>query len=87
MQLDILGFFLVIVLGCAAFLFSIGFVIVQAFTFMGRTLYRALFGGGWAGDQGGEGGVLRVCPRCRKAERRPARFCSQCGLRFPDDRI
>lgn len=90
MQIDIVAFFVVLLFGCVAFVFGVLCLIGKTFAMMGRMIGRVLFGSGvdcaWSPSEPGEGSV-RTCPRpaCGKTETRSARFCSQCGLRLPDE--
>jgi hypothetical protein len=87
MQPDLLIFFLVLVAGCAAFFFGVLYVLSQVIAAIGRGIGR-LFGYRPATDKprvlSPRRGTMLVCPhpRCGKVERRPARFCSQCGARL-----
>lgn len=99
MHIEIAAFFLVLLLGCAAFVFSVFLLTWRFLALLGRGLAR-LFGVSCAVDnrpaavphhpvhtrRWGRAGSVQVCPRpeCRKLEHRPARYCSQCGHRFPD---
>jgi hypothetical protein len=100
MHIEIAAFFLVLLLGCAAFVFSVFLLAWRFLGLLGRGLSR-LFGVSCRGARGAHSSALlrqarslrrglttmeRVCPRpeCRKVEHRPARYCSQCGCRFPD---
>jgi len=85
---DLFLVIVILVFGCAAFLFGLVYVLCALFAAMGRGLlglFRPL------GHVGGRCGITSrplVCPRanCRKAEYRNARFCSQCGARLVENR-
>ena len=93
MHADAVAVLLILVFGCAAFLFGVLYVIWQGIgaawrglTGLGRARGAACGPGVPTAEPGG-----LVCPRpeCRRIERREARFCSQCGARLtetPGDR-
>lgn len=86
MSLDIGTIILVIGILIAAFLFGVLYLLGSAFGIVIQGIER-LFG--WSGSGRLRGGTsvrltgrrTKVCPnqRCRKAESRNARYCSQCG--------
>lgn len=86
MQGDFLIVLLLLVVGCAAFLFGVIYVFCQFFARIGRGLMGIIA----PGRSGGADGQARrcsrplVCPnkRCSKIEYRAATFCSQCGARL-----
>ncbi len=88
MQVDLVAIFLLLLFGCAAFVFGLLCLIGRTFVLIGRFLRAALFGSE-PFDPERTGRIEPVdtqrCPRCGKAEERPARFCGQCGLRFSGD--
>lgn len=81
---DVLLVILILVFGCAAFLFGVIYVICQFVAWIGRALFGIFIprrsvttpGSATHNPRG------RVCPRegCGKVEHRDARFCSQCGM-------
>lgn len=86
---DVVVIVLLLVCGCAAFLFGVIYLACQLFLGIGRGLmsmvspgraHRARTGGGRAGP-----GLACPNPHCRKAERRPARYCSQCGTSLSEN--
>jgi len=85
-QGDLLLVGLMLVFGCAAFLFGLVYVLCALFASVGRGIWGLVRPLGRVGSGGclslGRGPL--VCPRanCRKAEYRNARFCSQCGARL-----
>jgi len=89
---EIAAMLLLLLFGCAAFVISVVFIVGRIMAGMWRG-FTWLAGGSCCeteptarADRGWHTGDGRVCPRpqCRKVEYRPARFCSQCGHRFPD---
>lgn len=87
MQVDLLVIGLVLVFGCAAFLFGILYAIFQLLAGIGKAVWSALFPERkrYAGRAMAAGRKRRICPRprCRRVEYRDANFCSQCGQRLP----
>ena len=90
MQVDLVALFLLLVFGCAAFVFGVICLIGKTLSIIGRALGRML--GGLdpccgSGERPGAAGHGRVCPRptCRKVEHRNARFCGQCGMRLSEE--
>jgi hypothetical protein len=82
---DLLLVALVLVLGCAGFFIGVIYLACSFFAFIGRSLLGlGRHGGAAACGCGPRLGRMRVCPRerCRKVERRAARYCSQCGAPF-----
>ena len=84
MHVDALVIILVLVLGCAAFIFGVISLAWQALAWVGRgalgTVRPRRGGNTPPAGMTVRGG--RVCPRpeCRRVEkRREARYCSQCG--------
>ena len=76
-----------LVVGCAAFLFGILYLIGRLISGVGRCMMRAVRPGRRqnAGTPVARRSRIQVCPReqCQKVEnRRDARFCSQCGTRL-----
>ncbi len=86
MQGEALLVVLIVVFGCAAFLFGLVYVVCAVFAAIGRGFWGLVRPLGRIGPVGSlrPGGRPLVCPRanCRKAEYREARFCSQCGARL-----
>jgi len=85
---EILLVVLILTIGCAAFFFSMVYVLGRVIAFLVRGfvgLFRPRFAAGRRRFAPG-GGPVRVCPReqCRKIEGRPARFCGQCGARLSE---
>lgn len=84
MQVDALVIILVLILGCAAFLFGVISLIWQILAWVGRGMVSTIRPRP-AGKASPAAPMLRsrrVCPRleCRRVEkRREARYCSQCG--------
>ena len=86
---DLLLVVLILVFGCAAFLFGLVYVVGCVVSAVGRgmwTLVRPWRRGGTAENVRTFSRPLR-CSRvnCRKVEYRNARFCSQCGARLNDE--
>ena len=95
---DILIILVLLVLGVAAFFFGVIYAVCRALASVWRGVVRVLSPRGVPGSpqvlvtpaaplarsQGGR--TFRVCSReqCRHVERRPARFCSQCGAKLPE---
>ena len=80
---DLLLVVLILVFGCAAFLFGLVYVVGCVVTAVGRGmwgLFRPSRCSGPPAPARASSRPLR-CPRvnCRKVEYRNARFCSQCG--------
>lgn len=78
---------LVLVVGCAAFLFGVLYLVSQLFVGIGRglmSLIRPRSSNQAAGPVRGMAGRMCPNPRCRKTEYRKARYCSQCGARLTD---
>ncbi len=75
---DALVVILILVLGCAALVFGVLYVIARAFGEVGKGFFAVLRGP--RGDRRPRPRV-RVCSRerCRKTEVRDGRYCSQCG--------
>ena len=87
---DVLLLLLVMVLGCAAFVFGILYLFCHLLGVVGRGIFGIFRRRRACGGQTGQGRVSReiVCPRkeCRHVDYRNARFCSQCGQRL-DERV
>ena len=88
MQGDVLLLVLFLVLGCAACIFGVLYLICRLFARVGRGVAGVFKPCGPAGmpKRLMKGPRRRVCPnvQCRKNEyRREAVYCSQCGVRFP----
>lgn len=84
---EILLVVLILTIGCAAFFFSMIYLLGRFFAFLGRGLVGVFSPRAAARHRRlASGGAFRICPReqCRKIERRPARFCSQCGARLSE---
>ncbi len=77
-------FIVVLILGLAAFFFSILYILARVVGFVFSGLGRMLGGSGRRTPIGHGASAGLICPRegCRKVENRPARFCSQCGARL-----
>lgn len=80
---DALVIVLLLVFGCAAFLFGVIYLLLKLLAALGRGV-AGVFRRPSSGNGLGEARVcsrVRVCPRerCRKVEYRDARYCSQCG--------
>lgn len=78
---------LLLVVGCAAFIFSVIYLFCRLFSWVGRGVLgaRKPCGQTRMSEHPVGGSQRRVCPnvQCRKVEhRREARFCSQCGGRL-----
>jgi len=94
---DILAILVLLVLGVAAFFFGVIYAVCRALASLWRGLMRVATPRGVPGAvrlntqvagrsrQASGRRTFRVCPReqCRHVERRPARFCSQCGAELP----
>jgi len=82
---DLLLVVLILVFGCAAFLFGLVYVVWCVVGTVGRGMWSLVRPRRHVGNpvcRGGRTfGRAVYCPRpnCRKAEYRNARFCSQCG--------
>lgn len=80
---DLLLVVLILVFGCAAFLFGVIYLVCSIIGFVGRGVFRVLRPTRRRMDL--EGGARHpktlVCSRahCRKVEHREASYCSQCG--------
>ena len=73
---------LILVLGCAAFIFGIIYLIGRLFGAAGRGLMWVFRGGRGRPSAGTpRGPKMLICSReqCRKVELREGRFCGQCG--------
>jgi hypothetical protein len=86
MHADVVVLILVLVLGCAAFIFGILYVIGRLIGGIGRgviSIFRSSRPGASA-QRFNPCRKMRVCPRpeCRKIENRDALYCSQCGARL-----
>ncbi len=83
MHADVVVFILVLLVGCAALLFGVLYLIVRALGGVGRGVL-SMFGPSGASGRTMRGRRALVCPRpqCRKVEYRDARYCSQCGERL-----
>jgi len=95
---DILIVLVLLVLGVAAFFFGVIYAVCRALASVGRGIVHWLSPRSVPSSpplsvstaerpvrsQGRR--TFRVCPReqCRHVERRPARFCSQCGAELPE---
>jgi len=95
---DILIVLVLLVLGVAAFFFGVIYAVCRALASVWHGIVHLLSPRGV--PHAPQGSVLpterparsqgtrtfRVCPReqCRHVERRPARFCSQCGAKLPE---
>jgi hypothetical protein len=80
---DLLLVVVILVFGCAAFLFGVIYLVCSVIGFVGRGVL-GLFKPDRAppGRRSGvRGAGALVCPReeCRKVEYRDAKYCSQCG--------
>ena len=86
MHADLLLFLLVMVLGCAAFVFGILYLLCRVIGIVGRSLFGAVRPRPADRSRADQvrGANAMVCPRadCRNVEYRDARFCSHCGTRF-----
>ncbi len=73
-----------LVVGCAAFLFGILYLLGRLIGGVGRCMMRIVRPG--PGEAAGaRASTMQVCPceQCRKSESRSdARFCSRCGTRL-----
>lgn len=84
---DLLLIILLLIVGCAAFFFGIIYWMCGLFAWVGR----GLFGVVRPGSAVNRGRALprrrpTACPneRCKKAEHRQGRFCSQCGTKLTE---
>lgn len=86
---DFTALILLLLVGFGAFFFGIIWLVWSLFAGMGRGVMNLMRGKPvdraprWSPFEKAAG-AQRLCPRaeCRKVERRPARFCSQCGARL-----
>jgi len=80
---DVLLVILILIFGCAAFLFGVIYAICQFVAWIARGLFGIFIPrrSAAASDSPTHGRQGRICPRegCGKVEYRNARFCSQCG--------
>jgi len=85
MQVDVIVVLLIVVFGCAAFLFGVFYLVCQAVGAVWRGAVGLIRPGGGV-SRTAAARPERVCPRpeCRKVEHRQARFCSQCGAALAD---
>ena len=73
---------LILIIGCAAFLFCVLYVFGRMFSIIGQGFMSMFRGGRPPSEPGGfRAGQVLICSReqCRKTEYRNGRFCSQCG--------
>jgi hypothetical protein len=89
MQVDVLVVLLIVVFGCAAFLFGVFYLVGHVVYSIWRGLVNLVRPGRSTRQRVTGKKVERVCPRkgCRKIEYRDARFCSQCGAPLVDQVI
>ena len=80
---DLLLVVLILVFGCAAFLFGLVYVVGCVVSAVGRGMWTLIHPSRCSGPPAPARKLSRPlrCPRvnCRKVEYRNARFCSQCG--------
>lgn len=80
---DLLLVVVILVFGCAAFLFGVIYLVCSVIGFVGRGVFRVLGPRRRATGppEAGHRPKTLVCPRahCRKVEHRDASYCSQCG--------
>jgi hypothetical protein len=85
---DVVVIVLLLVCGCAAFLFGAIYLVCQLFIGLGRGLMSVVTPGKQRGAStvAARPGRALACPNshCRKIERRPAQYCSQCGTSLSD---
>jgi hypothetical protein len=84
---DLLLILVVLIFGCAAFLFGVVYIVCSAIGFVGRSLLSIVRPCSRVRVSAGSHlrmGHPLICPResCRKIEYRRASFCSQCGSRL-----
>jgi len=84
---DLLLILVVLIFGCAAFLFGVVYIVCSAVGFVGRglmSIVRPRTGRFICGGASVRLGPPSICPRenCRKIEHRRASFCSRCGTRL-----
>lgn len=86
---DFTALILLLLIGFGAFFFGIIWLVWSLFAGMGRGVMSLMRGRPVPQSTHprpfARAAVIgRICPRaeCRKLERRPARFCSQCGARL-----
>lgn len=86
MQVDVIVVLLIVVFGCAAFLFGMFYLVGHIVHSVWRGLVNLVRPGRLTHQRVTGETVERVCPRkgCRKIEHRDARFCSQCGAPLVD---
>jgi len=87
MHADLLLVLLVIVFGCAAFLFGLVYIVGSLVGAIGRGFWgllrptRRSTGGCASGTPEAARRRAHVCPSCRNVEVRTARFCPRCGAK------
>ena len=84
---DLLLILVVLVFGCAAFLFGVVYIVCSAIGVVGRTLFSIVRPPQVRRLQAANqfrAGPPRICPQenCRKIEYRRASFCSRCGSKL-----
>jgi len=82
MHSELLLVVLILIIGCASFLFGVIYLVCSALRIVGRGVYRLVVPSGGRGCAARRSsGAPLVCsrPGCRKIEYRKARFCSRCG--------
>lgn len=84
---DLLLVILIVVLGCTAFFFGVIYVLCQGVAWIWRGVtgvFRRQPNSRATSARRIKRGAPLTCPRseCGKVERRPARYCSQCGTRL-----
>lgn len=89
MHSELLLVVVILIVGCAAFLFGVVYVICSAIAFVGRQ-FIALFAPPRQRRPHARLAVTAlICPQptCRKVEYRRARFCSRCGSALVEQAI
>jgi len=86
MQVDVIVILLIVVFGCAAFLFGVFYLVGHVVYSVWRGLVNLVRPGRASRHGVTAEARQRICPRrgCRKIEHRDARFCSQCGSPLVD---
>ena len=87
MHADLVLVLLVIVFGCAAFLFGLVYIVGSIVGMIGRGFWSFLrptrrLGGGCGTRMRVAGGGVRGCSACGNVDPRTARYCARCGSKL-----